>query len=456
MISIHKKLGLLFATAFCVVLVAGCNETLRQFIVPVPRPTGDPSALAHAVVLSTNGLTNDGSTMHIDVSGDSIAGVVETGPNPVFLGKDGSRAYVINSDDTVTSYFALLPTTPPINTVTLPSSGTNAAVAPVAGATTSSGNIFLANSGSNTVGVISGTVLAQTTTIAFPATSHKPVAIAGSPISSKMYIVNNLSNDVTVVSTTDNSSVKTIPVGSHPIWGVMANNGVQVFIVNQGDGTAANPGSVSVIDTNLDIVIPCTPGPACSATGAISAGTTPATSAPTFAFYDAKLQRLYVTNTGEGTLTVIKADGIDLGVTPQVLPGLLANIKLSAAPTSVVPLSDGPKASAALLGRPAATNHITLPSNLGSCNGSLVSVIDAIGLQEVKTIPVGAGAVSIDAASDASRVYVVSAHASNVSIIRTSTDSGNTTFTTPQQRSSCTSTCPEQTPFMVHLFPYCR
>src|SRR5258707_4584338 len=46
----------------------------------------------------------------------------------------------------------------------------------------------------------------------------------------------------------DNTVVKTIPLpaGSQPIWGVMANNGVQVFIVNQGNGT------VSVIDTNLD------------------------------------------------------------------------------------------------------------------------------------------------------------------------------------------------------------
>src|SRR5260370_26754967 len=150
--------------------------------------------------------------MQMDVSGDTIAGVVETGLNPVFLGKDGSRAYVINSDDTVTSYFALLPTTPPINTVTLPSSGTNAAVAPVAGATTSSGNIFLANSGSDNVSVISGTVLAQTDTIALPATSHKPVAIAGSPISSKMNIVTNLTNDPTVASTTDNSPLQPIPL----------------------------------------------------------------------------------------------------------------------------------------------------------------------------------------------------------------------------------------------------
>src|SRR5262249_54778357 len=122
MISNHKRLGLLFAAALTVALIPGCNETLRQFIVPVPKPTGDPSALSHAVLLSTNPApSSNGSTMHIDVSGDTIAGVVSTGPNPVFLGRNGSRVFVINGDETITSYIALLPTVGPFSKITLPS-----------------------------------------------------------------------------------------------------------------------------------------------------------------------------------------------------------------------------------------------------------------------------------------------------------------------------------------------
>jgi YVTN family beta-propeller protein len=455
MISKHKRLGLFFAAALAAVLAAGCNDTLRQFIVPVPKPTGDPNALSHAVILSTNPApSSDGSTMHIDVSGDTVAGVVGTGPNPVFLGRTGNRVFVINGDDTITSYIALSPTLPPFSTITLPSGPPNPATTPVFGATTLNGNFYVTNRDSDNTSVVSGIALAQTATIVLPLTSHKPVAIASNAVSSKMYIVNNGSNDVTVVSTTDNSILKTIPVGSHPIWGVMANNGVQVFILNQGDGTAANPGSVSVIDTNLDIVIPCIPGPSCNATtGAISVGNAPATSAPNFAFYDAKIQRLYVSNTGENTVSVIKSDGIDLGAVPQVLPGLLANIPVSAAPTSVVALSDSTRAYAALGGCPSGTNHTNLTTSLGSCSGNQVSVIDVVGFREIKTIPVGAGAVSIDAAADGSRVYVVGAQAGNVSIIRTSTDSVNTTFAAPQQDFSCTASCPLQTPFMVRVFP---
>jgi YVTN family beta-propeller protein len=459
MISNHKRLGLLFAAALTVVLVAGCNDTLRQFIVPVPRPTGDPNALSHAVILSTNPApSSNGSTLHIDVSGDTVAGVVPTGPNPVFLGKTPGRVFVINGNDTITSYIALSPTLPPFSTITLPTGLPNPATTPVFGGTTSIGNFYVTNQGSDNTSVISLAALAQTTSIALPATSHQPVAIAGNVANSKMYIVDNGSNDVTVVSTTDNTVLKTIQVGSHPIWGVMAENGVQVFIVNQGDGTAANPGSVSVIDTNLDIVIPCTDNPSlpgkCNATtGAISVGNAPATSAPNFAFYDPKIQRLYVSNTGENTVSVIKADGIDLGAVPQVLPGLLANILVSSAPTSVVALSDSTRAYAALGGCPAGTNHTNITTSIGSCSGNQVSVIDVVGLKQIKTIPVGAGAVSIDAAADGSRVYVVGAQAGNVSIIRTSTDSVNTTFAAPQQDSSCTSSCPLQNPFMVRVFP---
>src|SRR5215472_18565850 len=444
MISTYKKLGLLFVTTLSVALMAGCNDNLRQFIVPVPKPTGDPGAFSHAVVLATNPVAGaNGITMHIDVSGDSNAGQVNTGPNPVFLGKAGSRVFLINGDNTITSYIALSPTASAVNTVTQPGgvSGT------IAGGTSSSGNFYATNSGTNDLSQISGFALAVTQTIPV---GTNPVAIAGSAANSKIYVVNNGSNNVTVVSTTDNSVLKSIPVGSHPIWGVMADNGVQVFIVNQGDGTAANPGSVSVIDTNLDIVIPCSPGPSCNpTTGVISVGNAPATSFPNFAFYDDKIQRLYVSNTGENTVSVIKADGIDLGAVPQVLPGLLANIMVSSAPTSVVALSDSTRVYAALGGCPAGTNHTNITTNIGSCTGNQVSVIDVLGLRQIKTIPVGAGAVSIDAAADGSRVYVVGAQAGNVSIIRTSTDSVNTTFVAPQRDLSCTSSCPLQIPFMV-------
>jgi DNA-binding beta-propeller fold protein YncE len=450
--SYRWKILLPAALTAGVALLAGCNDTLRQFIVPVPKPGGDQTGTAHAVILSTNPV-GQGSDMHIDVSGDTISGIVNVGNNPVFLGKTSGRAWVIDGDNTITTYIALLPLTSTFNTVVLPATDSGA----VAGGTSSVGNFYTANSGSNNTDQVSSGVLAVTQTVPLPAGSV-PVAVAGNSANSKIYFVNHGTNNVTVLSTTDNTvNPKPIPVGVNPIWAVMSADGVDVFVVNQGDGTLTNPGSVSVIDTTLDIVI-----------ATINVGNFPATSQPNFAYFDTNRQRLYVTNTGENTVSVIKADGINLGVTPQVLPVLLKNITVGVAsgftPISVAALNDGSRVYAALGNCPAGTNHtnLVLPTpttgRLASCNGNLVSVIDATALAETSTLNVGSGAVSVDVDANATHVYAVAAHAAQVAIIRPSTNSITTTFPAPQQNLSCAvpTNCPAnatQTPFMVRVFP---
>ena len=416
-----KAMWLLASLCVLMVLAVGCNDTLRQFIVPVPGPSGDPGRLAHAITLSTNPAVppNNGSDMHINVSGDSSVGIVPVGLNPVFLGKTANQVFIINSGDptaqipaTVSIYIALLPTSN-VSTVTLPPTSSD----PVAGATSSSGNIYIANRGSDNVDLIAGGVFAVTSSIAV---GSEPVMIAGNGANNKIFVVNHGSNNVTEISTIDDTVIKTIPVGSQPVWAVMSSDGLFVFVVNQGDGT------VSVIDTSLDIVLPCVVGPSCPSGNAIKVGTT-AASSPNFAFYEPTLKRVYVTNTGEQSVTVIKANGIDLGSNPQVLPSKIADIPLSGFPTSITALTDGTKAYAALGNCPAGVNHLSLPTNLGSCLGNLVSVIDVVGLRETGTIGVGPGAVSIDASSDASRVYVISAN--DITTVRDDVHAPNCTDT---------------------------
>lgn len=477
--SRFRSLWLLFGTTILVMLAAGCNDTLRQFIVPVPATTGNPEPLSHAIILSTNPApAGNGSNTHIDVSGDSNVGVVPVGQSPVFLGKTLSNAFVINSGagnpltvpptipvpPTVTVYTALLPQSSIINTVTLPITGQGAVQTPIAGATNSAGNIYIANRDSDNVSVISGSIFAVTDTVQLPALSH-PVMIAGNSANNKIFVVNQGTNDVTEISTIDNTIVATIPVGLQPIWGVMSTDGLFVFIVNQGDGT------VSVIDASLDIVLPCDKTtPTCLANNSIKVGTT-ATPSPNFAFYEPNLRRVYVSNTGENTISVIKGNGFDLGSNPQVLPAKIGDATLSGAPTSVTALSDGTKAYAALGGCPAGVNHTTLLSILATatnCNGTTVSVIDAVSLQQIKTITVGVGPVSIDSSIDASRVYTVNAQdsvtngsgthpAGTISDISTGTDTEVMRELPPQQDPTCVASatvfCPVQSPFMVRTFP---
>jgi len=462
-----KAMWLLAALGILMLVAAGCNDTLRQFIVPVPPPTGDPGTLAHAITLSTNPVpSSDGSDLHIDVSGDTNVGIVTVGPNPVFLGTTSNQAFVINSGDpttppTVSVYTALNPQVATVNTVTLPTApDPNAAKTPIAGATSSANNIYVANRDSNNVSVISTGVFAVTTTIPLPAGDSQPVMIAGNAANNKIFVVNQGSGNVTEISTIDNTVIKDITVGSSPVWAVMSTDGLFVFVVNQGDGT------VSVIDTSLEIVLPCA-GPFCVGGNAIRVGAS-AASSPNFAFYEPKLKRVYVSNTGENTVSVIKANGIDLGSVPQVLPEKLKDVAVSGTPVSVTALSDGTRAYAALGNCPANVNHTTIVAQAASCTGNLVSVIDAVALTEKKTITVGIGPVSIAASRDASRVYVANSHdtvtgssgthtAGTVSDISTITDSVVMVKLAPQQDPKCLASstvfCPVQTPFMVRTFP---
>jgi len=481
MISTRKALWLLLVTAILTVLVTGCNDTLRQFITPVPAPGGDPGALSHAIVLSTNPATPTasnpalGSDLHIDVSGDSVVGVVPVGPLPKFLGKTTNKVFVLNGDNTVTSYIALLPQSTQISTVTLPT-GTVA----VGGGFSNSGNFFVVNSGTvnggqstNNVGVISANVSAITATIPV---GTSPVAVAGNNANNKIYVVNQGSGNVTVVSTIDNFVSATIPVGTSPVWGVMAPDGVHVFIVNQGSN------DVSVIDTLLDQVI----------------ATIPVGTSPNYAVFEPTNQRLYVSNTGSSTISVIKANGIDLA--NGILPTKIAEIPIPAPADSVAALADGSRAYAAMGGCPAGTNHTTIVADIPNCTGNQVAVIDTQALALRKVLTVGPGAVSIDAANNSSRVYVISANdittitdnvtqapnapqaprtfaTPSVSIINTASDtvlrqavdpsitSLVPTFHVPQQDPACVPTidstfnktvplpCPEQVPFVVRIVP---
>ena len=408
------------------IFVAGCGDTFRPTITPVVKPGGDPSNLGQAVVLSTNPSGN-GSNMHIDTSGDTNVGVVSVGANPTFLAKGGSRLLVVNGDNTVTLYIALLPTASAITTSVLPAA-TSGQIAAGVGV---NGNLYIANSTSNDVSVIP--IVGTVANAAVPV-GTQPVSIAGSigttgVGATKMYVVNGGSNNVTVFSAVDNTFIKNITVGSQPIWAVMSTDTGAVYVVNQGDGT------VSVIDTGIDSVIT----------------TIPVGTSPNFAYFDPNLKRVYVTNTGSSTLSVIKGDTINLGA--GIVPTKIADVALSGPAVSVVALSDGTRAYAALGGCPSGTNHTNLVGSLASCTGNRVSVIDAVALHETQTITVGSGAVSVDAADDASRVYAVNANSQNVSIIRTSTNSELMRMPAPQRDFTCTGSCPLQTPFMVRVFP---
>src|SRR5215469_7212794 len=69
--------------------VAGCGDTFRPIANPLPKPAPDPSASHTAVVVFSGGPVPTGSaaapgtSLQINVAGDSISGQVSLGVNPI-------------------------------------------------------------------------------------------------------------------------------------------------------------------------------------------------------------------------------------------------------------------------------------------------------------------------------------------------------------------------------------
>lgn len=361
----------LTAVAMVGLLVAmwlGCGGTFRPVANPTFPPGGDPQGPRVAVALNHAGGAI-GSTTHINVSGDTAIASFTVGKGPVHMttGPGGSRVFVANAgDDTVSAYFTFTPGAIP-TTISLP-----AGSVPVFVNTTQTNRVYVANSGTATVGVIDSAT--QTFTDSIPV-GNNPVALAELPSGAKLYCVNQNDGTVSVISTADKLVLTTIPVGTMPSFVVSNDTGAFVFVANRGSGT------VSVIDTTSDTV-----------TSTLTVG-----AAPNFLFFDNSLKRVYVTNSGDGTVSIIRAD-----VSPPVLLG--TPIPVGATPLSVTALADGSRAYVA-----------------NSAAGT-VSVISTSNNTVSKTITVGTNPVSIASSSDSTKVYVANKGSNTVSVIRTSDD----------------------------------
>lgn len=164
-------------------------------------------------------------------------------------------------------------------------------------------------------------------------TAPHPVALAETPDTQNLYVVNQGNDTVVDLSPTDLSTIATIPVGATPIWAVARLDSRRVYVLTQGSGT------LIPIDTATDTILP-------SQTNlSVGAGAN-------FLLYDSNLSRLYVTNPTTGNVFVYSTTGgVDLSGNPNDTPTLLATIAMSGgtnpacpggcSPVSVTALPDG-------------------------------------------------------------------------------------------------------------------
>jgi YVTN family beta-propeller protein len=190
------------------------------------------------------------------------------------------------------------------------------------------------------------------------------------------YVANIGANTVSVIDTTTDAVVKTIPVGDGP-WGVAVNQaGTYAYVVNNHD--TASGDSVSVISTATNAVV------ATIKVGSVPFGIAFAPSGKTAYVANGKSNSVSVINTSTKTVTAtvaVQSDPVGLAVMPNGTYVYVAN----------------------------------------DVSGS-VSVISTLTNKVVATIPVGSNPISVAISPDGSTAYVTNSGSNTISMIQTASN----------------------------------
>ncbi len=155
---------------------------------------------------------------------------------------------------------------------------------------TSTGNVYVTNTGSNNVTVINGSSGANVANIPVGAS---PYGLAYDPSTGDVYVANGGSDTLSVISTSTEQVVDSIGVGSSPIGVAVDPVTGQVFVANNGSA------NVSIVATSNDTVV-ANP----------DVGQNPYGVA-----LDNVSDQLYITNRGSATISVIDAWNDSVAVT---------------------------------------------------------------------------------------------------------------------------------------------
>lgn len=225
--------------------------------------------------------------------------------------------------------------------------------------TADNNNVYVAGYSTNSVYAINTNT--NVVSAAIPVGRH-PVSLAELPNDQQIYVANQGSGTVSVISTVNDTVAQTIlpTAGAVPVWVVAKSDSTRVYVLD-GNGTIYD---INPVTTTLN----CGTGslPACpNATGAGS----------NFLLFDPVLNRLYVTNPTNSQVAIL-----DASVDP---PKLINTINLataaaaacsSCAPDAVTVLGDGSRAYvAAYQFAPGCTDA---SGNAVNCVNTLVAVID--------------------------------------------------------------------------------
>jgi DNA-binding beta-propeller fold protein YncE len=349
---------------FFYLICCGCGDTFRPIIIPNP-PTFPNPAAAHTVVSinyneiydSGNFVPLTGSSMVIDVSGDSDVSNANVGLAPVHaVQQTASEILVVNQSvagtgsDSITKLNFSGTTIGSTTTISLPvgSAPSFVAVAP---------NDTLAyvtlpkyipdpvnHPTDNGVGVVS---TLSNNLIATITAGVNPVALAVTPDKSKLYVANQGDSTIGGFNTVDRSQRVGSPVSttSPPVWLLARSDSQRVYVLEQ-DGTLA------WLDTTS------TSGPDALTETSISVP------AATSMVYDGNLNRLYIPGGPQLAIVDVSQSAPQLikAITIPQVPGVPS---VSASAVAVAALPDGSRAYVASVPGTAQPSQVSISGILG-------------------------------------------------------------------------------------------
>ena len=418
--KVLRKTIFLSLAAFLLLSELGCGDQYRPVANPIVGPGGQPQSVHFAYVLNYNPNGN-GSTTTIDVSGDSVSWLQPMGVGPVYealLSLNG--LFVANSgNDTVSDFPAY--SNGAVTTVGL-LSGSH----PVFLTSTKNGNLYVLNSGFTpdmcpSSGSVSNIVTATGAVSNTACVGLNPVNMVQAASGGQIFVLNAGDNmgqgSVSVLNPVTLELVKTLNpgdgLGLNPVYATSSVDGSYIFVVTQGDGV--HPGALDILTQGSAPVV---------------AASVPLGVGPTYSYLDTHLNRLYVTNAGDNTVSVFDASNVNVANTPPI-PSLSAPVAVGTTPTGVAALKDGTRFYVA---------------NSGSND---VSVVSATSFAVLKTVAVGVGPNFVATEPGSTKVYVTNPRGFSTSIIQTANDTVSTTIAAPPQVPGCTAACALQQPTMV-------
>jgi YVTN family beta-propeller protein len=415
-----RKTIFLLLVALLLLVWLGCGDQYRPVANPIIGPGGQPqnTHLAYVVNYNPNG---NGSTTTIDVSGDTVSWLQPMGVGSIYeaLSPSFTSLFIANSGNDTVSDFAAPNNGAVITAGLLPGSH------PIFLASTKTGTMYVLNSGFNSACPATGSVSSIATTTASVTNTVcvglDPINMVQAAKGGQVFVLNQGDNmgqgSVSVLDPATLDLVKTLNpadgLGVNPVYATSSVDGSYIFVVTQGDGV--NPGALDIL----------TPGPTPAVAASVPLGVR-----PTYSYLDTHLNRLYVTNAGDNTVSVFDASNVNVANMPPI-PSLSAPVAVGTAPSGIAALQDGSRFYVV---------------NSGSND---VTVVSATSFAVLKTIAVGVGPSFVAADPGSTKVYVTNPGSFNTSIIQTVNDTVTATIAAPPQDPTCTSSCALQQPTMV-------